>query len=208
MRWICVLATLLWIAPAVGQSIRMGEEIFERCAMCHEVGAQAENRQGPHLNGLLGRRAASLPDFPYSAALRDAGEGGLVWTPATLAPFIERPKHFEPGTGMIFPGLKNPADVSDVIAYLESLQTPEQIAVQTGQSLVEIYCGACHATGRQGSSPHPEAPPFRELHLRYDVADLTEALVEGLSTGHTDMPEFEFEPDQAAAIVAYLESLR
>jgi cytochrome c2 len=73
MRWICVLATLLWIAPAVGQSIRMGEEIFERCAMCHEVGAQAENRQGPHLNGLLGRRAASLPDFPYSAALRDAG---------------------------------------------------------------------------------------------------------------------------------------
>ena len=108
---------------------------------------------------------------------------------------------------MIFPGLKNPADVEDVIAYLQSLQTPEAVALQLGRSLLESYCSSCHAIGPEGESPHPEAPPFRTLHDRYDVGDLEEALVEGLVSGHPDMPEFEFDPDQAAAIVAYLRSL-
>lgn len=208
LRWIAMIAIMLWMTPADAQNIEMGKEIFERCSMCHDVGPQAKNRQGPHLNELVGRRAGSLPDFPYSAALREAGDGGLVWTPATLAQFIMRPKHFEPGNGMIFPGLKNPADVADVVAYIVSRQTPEQIAIQTGAALAETYCGACHATDLEGLSPHPEAPPFRELHLRYDVTDLMEGLVEGLSSGHPDMPEFEFEPEQATAIIAYLQSLR
>jgi cytochrome c2 len=175
--------------------------------MCHEVGPEANNRQGPHLNEILGRRAGTVPGFPYSPALREAGAAGFIWTPETLAQFIARPKHFEPGTGMIFPGLRNPEDVKDLVAYVVSLQTPEQIAVQTGASLVEANCGACHATARQDASRHPQAPPFRDLHLRYDVVDLMEALVEGLSSGHPDMPEFKFEPEQAAAIVAYLQSL-
>ena len=63
------------------------------------------------------------------------------------------------------------------------------------------------AVGKTGASPHDEAPPFRDLHLRYDVADLTEGLVEGLVSGHPDMPEFEFTPEQADAVVAYLKSL-
>jgi cytochrome c len=130
-----------------------------------------------------------------------------VWTSDTVAAFIARPKHFEPGTGMIFPGLKNPADVEDVIAYLQSLQTPEEIELKTGQSLLEINCGTCHAIGRDGTSPHPEAPPFRTLHERYDVGDLEEALVEGLVSGHPDMPEFQFAPEEAQAIVGYLRSL-
>lgn len=83
----------------------------------------------------------------------------------------------------------------------------EDPQVALGSSLIELYCADCHATGRFGISPHPPAPPFRELHLRYDVEELTEALVEGLVSGHPDMPEFEFDPEQAAAIVAYLKSL-
>ena len=76
-----------------------------------------------------------------------------------------------------------------------------------GQRLAEIYCARCHAIGTEGESTHPMAPPFRTLHERYDVGDLEEALVEGLVSGHPDMPEFEFEPEQAEAIVAYLRSL-
>ena len=83
---------------------------------------------------------------------------------------------------------------------------PEEIARQAG-ALVERYCAGCHAIGPEGASPHEAAPPFRDLHERYDVGDLEEALVEGLVSGHPDMPEFEFEPAQAAAIVAYLRSL-
>ena len=80
-------------------------------------------------------------------------------------------------------------------------------AVAEGLEIIATYCADCHAIGATGDSPFPPAPPFRELHLRYDVEFLGEALVEGIVTGHPDMPEFEFDPDQAAAIIAYLKSL-
>jgi mono/diheme cytochrome c family protein len=93
---------------------------------------------------------------------------------------------------------------------LGTLATPA-IAVDTmiadGRALVDLYCSSCHAIGPAGGSPHREAPPFRELHLRYEVDWLAEALVEGLVTGHPDMPEFEFDPVQAEAIIAYLKTL-
>lgn len=79
--------------------------------------------------------------------------------------------------------------------------------VADGQALVTMYCADCHAVGATGDSPFPPAPRFRELHLRYDVEFLSEALVEGIVTAHPDMPQFEFDPQQAAAIVAYLKSL-
>ena len=80
-------------------------------------------------------------------------------------------------------------------------------SVDAGQALVEANCAACHATGREGDSPVPVAPPFRELHLRYDVEFLGEALVEGIVTAHEDMPQFVFEPEEADAIIRYLKSL-
>ena len=79
--------------------------------------------------------------------------------------------------------------------------------IADGHALVTMYCTDCHATEKTGDSPFPTAPRFRELHLRYDVENLSEALVEGIVTSHPEMPQFEFDPDQAAAIVAYLKSL-
>lgn len=79
--------------------------------------------------------------------------------------------------------------------------------VETGRALVSMYCADCHAIGATGTSRLAIAPPFRELYLRYDVEFLSEALVEGIVTAHPDMPEFEFDPDQAAAIIAYLKTL-
>ena len=79
--------------------------------------------------------------------------------------------------------------------------------VQDGHALVTMYCTDCHATEAEGESPFAPAPRFRDLHLRYDVEALSEALVEGIVTAHPEMPQFEFDPDQAAAIVAYLKSL-
>ena len=52
--------------------------------------------------------------------------------------------------------------------------------VTLGESIVTLYCASCHAVGKTGDSPHPQAPAFRDLHLRYDVSDLMEGLVEGL----------------------------
>lgn len=79
--------------------------------------------------------------------------------------------------------------------------------VSDGHALVTMYCTDCHATEATGESPLPIAPRFRDLHLRYDVEFLSEALVEGIVTAHPEMPQFEFDPEQAAAIVAYLKTL-
>lgn len=76
-----------------------------------------------------------------------------------------------------------------------------------GRSLVETYCSVCHSIERSGESPHAGAPPFRDLHDRYNVDLLGEALVEGLVSGHPDMPEFAFDPYEAASIIAYIKSL-
>jgi cytochrome c len=77
-----------------------------------------------------------------------------------------------------------------------------------GEGLLTSNCARCHAVGRTGNSTHPEAPPFRTLGQRYPIEVLAEALAEGLSSGHPDMPEFRFEIDNVDAILAYLESIQ
>jgi cytochrome c len=79
--------------------------------------------------------------------------------------------------------------------------------VKQGETIALTNCARCHAVGRLGSSPLREAPPFRELHTRYPVENLAEALAEGITTGHPTMPEFRLEPDQADDLIAYLKSL-
>jgi cytochrome c len=77
-----------------------------------------------------------------------------------------------------------------------------------GEALLTTNCARCHAVGRSGVSPHPEAPPFRTLSRKFKIEGLAEALAEGISTGHPDMPEFIFEADEVGAIIQYLESIQ
>lgn len=84
-----------------------------------------------------------------------------------------------------------------------SAATPER-----GKALVTRHCSGCHATGREGASKEPAAPPFRELHRRYEPEQLSEALGEGLLVGHPMMPEFRFEPDDVRSIILYLKSIQ
>ena len=79
---------------------------------------------------------------------------------------------------------------------------------QHGRELVERHCSRCHAINITGSSPHPEAPPFRTLGTRYPIDSLAEALAEGLVTGHPNMLEFMFEVHDVGAILAYLQSVQ
>jgi cytochrome c2 len=95
-----------------------GEAVFKKCVACHAIGEGAGNRIGPELNAVLGRPAASVEGFNYSKALVDAAAGGLIWTPETLVPWLQKPKDFLPGTKMTFAGLANPADIDNIIAYL------------------------------------------------------------------------------------------
>jgi len=80
--------------------------------------------------------------------------------------------------------------------------------LKRGAALLQQQCGRCHAVGATGESPHKEAPAFRTLGRRYPIESLEEALGEGIMTGHPDMPEFEFDPDEVGAIIAYLNSIQ
>jgi mono/diheme cytochrome c family protein len=77
-----------------------------------------------------------------------------------------------------------------------------------GRLLAQRYCATCHAIDRQGRSPNAAAPPFRDLHARYRVDDLAEALAEGILVGHPAMPEMRFPPDDVRAILAYIKSIQ
>ena len=80
--------------------------------------------------------------------------------------------------------------------------------LERGHSLLATHCSRCHAIDRIGTSPHREAPPFRILGQKYPVDWLAEALGEGLSTGHPDMPEFVFKSSDINAILTYLQSIQ
>ena len=80
--------------------------------------------------------------------------------------------------------------------------------IKRGEVLMRQHCAACHAIGRDDASRHRQAPPFRVLGRRYKIESLEEALGEGLATGHPEMPEFKFEPDDVGAVIAYLNSIQ
>ncbi|MGA7489355.1 MAG: cytochrome c [Xanthobacteraceae bacterium] len=77
-----------------------------------------------------------------------------------------------------------------------------------GETLLTRNCARCHATGTAGASPHASAPPFRTLSRKYSIDGLAEALAEGISVGHPDMPEFAFPAEDVGAILAYLKSIQ
>lgn len=106
-----------------------GEVVFKKCAVCHAVGEGAKNKVGPVLNGVLGRTAGTLEGYSYSQAMKDAGAGGLVWTPETMSEFLAKPKEYVKGTKMAFNGLPNPEDIANVVAYLQTF-SPDYVPAE------------------------------------------------------------------------------
>lgn len=80
-------------------------------------------------------------------------------------------------------------------------------AEQRGKAFARASCAHCHAIDRVSKSPLRIAPPLRTLHNRYPIEALEEALAEGISTGHTNMPAFELNPDQIHDLLSYLKTL-
>ena len=80
-------------------------------------------------------------------------------------------------------------------------------AAQRGFTFAQANCALCHAIGPLGESPLPLAPPFRTLHENYPVENLSEALAEGIVTGHPNMPAFELDIAQIDDLIAYLKTL-
>jgi mono/diheme cytochrome c family protein len=82
--------------------------------------------------------------------------------------------------------------------------------IALGRAIAEKNCSRCHAVGETGASPNPKSPPFRTLSSRYPLADLEEALAEGIMVGHEglEMPQFQLSGEQIEALLAYLASVQ
>ncbi|HZZ70255.1 MAG TPA: cytochrome c family protein [Phenylobacterium sp.] len=102
-------------APYNTADLANGESKFALCSTCHTITAGGPNMTGPNLHGVFGRKAASLPGFSYSDALKGTG---WTWDAAHIDTWITDPKATLAGTKMTFAGLKDPKDRTDVIAYL------------------------------------------------------------------------------------------
>ena len=122
MRIIVAIAMAIWtvsggLALADGDA-SSGEKIFSKCKSCHMVGENAKTRIGPSLNGIVDRHWGGIEGFNYSPALKELAATGRVWDETTLDAYLKKPKDVIPRGRMVFPGLVQPEQRADIIAYL------------------------------------------------------------------------------------------
>lgn len=95
----------------------VGKQVFARCAACHSA-APGENKIGPSLAGVVGRKSGSEPGFNYSPALKKAN---ITWDEHSLDQFLANPTANVRGTKMLI-SVPNAMDRDNIIAYLPTLK--------------------------------------------------------------------------------------
>ena len=110
----CMPGTILDLLRFANHRAARGEKRFEECAACHSL-EPGKNVLGPSLRGLFGRKAAELPDFMYSNAMK---RSRIAWTPQALDAFIADPQKAVPANRMPYAGMTEARDREDLIAYL------------------------------------------------------------------------------------------
>ncbi len=107
------------VSGARAQDASAGRQVFQsQCSICHSP-RPGRNIIGPSLFGVVGRHCGMIPNFNYSQANR---RSGLTWTLSTLDRYLTAPQRVVPGTLMTYPGLRDPKQRSDLIAYLATLR--------------------------------------------------------------------------------------
>ena len=103
-----------------GADVEKGKAVFEQCAACHSLDGSGDY-DGPSLKGIIGRKAGSLEDYRYSAAMK---RSDVTWDAMTLDKYITDPQAFIPGNRMAFAGIADRAERDDLIAFLTIATTP------------------------------------------------------------------------------------
>ena len=94
-----------------------GQQAFNNsCRTCHSM-KEGDNRLGPNLNKIVGRKAGSLPDYNYSSAMKDAG---FNWDQDKLTRFMVRPDEVVSGHKMQPYGGISAEEAAKVVAYLQA----------------------------------------------------------------------------------------
>ena len=120
-----ILITVSWaLDTASAQNVAAGEKSFRKCLPCHSIGPGAQNKVGPEQNGLDGRKSGTVAGYTYSQANKNSG---IVWNDETFKEYIADPRAKIPGTKMIFPGIKDPKEATDLWAYIKQFDAEGNI---------------------------------------------------------------------------------
>ena len=94
-----------------------GHQLFDRrCGGCHSLD---NDKEGPRLRGVYGRKAGTVPSFKYSDAV---AKSGVTWDDTSLDKWLTDPDNFIPDADMDF-HLEKADERADVIAYLKQPST-------------------------------------------------------------------------------------
>lgn len=106
------------LKKAAAGNVEAGRDVFKKCAACHTPNKGGENKVGPNLYGIIGRKLGSHAGFAYSDAVKNKGGD---WTYESAAAYLYNPKDSIPGNKMAFAGVQDTQDLVDVLAYLRTL---------------------------------------------------------------------------------------
>jgi cytochrome c len=111
-----VLTFAATMALAQSGDATRGERLFnQQCKACHTVEKGGRNGIGPNLFGIFGQKAAAVEGFSFSEAMQ---KSGIVWEDKTMSDYLKDPKTRVPGGKMVYAGLKQQAQLDDMLAYL------------------------------------------------------------------------------------------
>lgn len=112
---VLVLANVFTTPAQSETAIERGRNLFKSCQKCHSLKAGV-TIVGPSLHGLFDRPAASVDTFSYSEALYGAD---FVWNAERLSKWLANPAGMIPGNKMLFPGIRDPRQIADLITFLK-----------------------------------------------------------------------------------------
>lgn len=132
MRLLAAMPLLLIATAALAEAgdVARGQRIFGACAACHSLQPN-KNMTGPSLSGIWNRKAGASFSFSrYSPALKSAN---VVWDDQTLDAWITNPQLVIPGNDMTFPGIREPQQRIDLLAFLRQATKPGAPIPQASQ---------------------------------------------------------------------------
>ncbi|HET7709802.1 MAG TPA: cytochrome c family protein [Sphingomicrobium sp.] len=128
-----------------------GEQVFKKCAACHNADPGGANALGPALYGVMGNGIATHPGFAFTDALKSKGG---TWDWKTMSEWLTSPKKFAPGTKMTFAGLSNPQDRANVMAFLNLRDTaPLPLPTAPAEAPATAGAAAADSTPKPGTGP-------------------------------------------------------
>lgn len=123
LAWSLTLsATIFFSIPCFAEdNLSNGKQLFQtKCAMCHTSIQGASHSTGPNLFGVVGRIVGSAKGFNYSEAMAERGND--VWNFQMIDKFITQPQKLIPRTAMMFAGIADASQRSQLIEFLDSLK--------------------------------------------------------------------------------------